>query len=155
MEKMTRSNEKIRVFFTDTAVRSSEALAAVPPGCRMARPGEVALEWKRNPSFMKKLYDLTCAVWANQVGLPSSGPHRIDDEGNFVKISEEEYYKLADKDVSWHYQGDGLVTLGSGAYTLRWLPVDADKGPNYTAMVAYVPLSLIEKAALLIRRIVE
>ena len=130
------------VFFTEKTVKSSEAVAAVPKGYRMARPDEVALNWKESPAFLKALYDLPCAVWSDQTGLTSSGPHKIDENGKSVKITDAEFMALDAKDRSWHYSGTGLVALlgyhywgGGGS-----LDVNAGARSDLAARVAYVAL---------------
>lgn len=127
------------VFLTRRAVKSSDAAAVVPEGHRMAYPNEVALAYKEKLSFRKALYSLPCAVWANQTGLDSSGAYKIDDNGNFVKVTYEEFAKLNAKDRSLHYPGKDLVAIcGWWWGRLRTLDIDAGTGPDDAALVAYV-----------------
>jgi hypothetical protein len=94
----------LEVLFTERAVRSSEALDpnknSVPSDCRVALPDEISLKWKTDSEFRKRMYQLPCAVWTGQTGLESSGPHKIDDNGNHVRITENEFNALDANDRS-------------------------------------------------------
>jgi hypothetical protein len=129
----------IEVLFTERAVRSSEAPNQVPTGYRMASPHEVSLKWKTDSKFRERLYQLPCAVWTGQTGLKSSGPHKIDDNGNYVRITGTEFNALDAKDKSWHYPGNSLVAL-DGFVVRLWLGVDADIRQDVACRVAYVKL---------------
>lgn len=130
-----------KVLFTENVVVSSKAYASVPKGCRMARPDEVALAYRDDPFFKKVLDALPDAVWTDRRGLDSSGAHRIDDDGRFVKVSDSEYAKLKPNEKSWHSKGSGLVAIfGCNEEWGRWLLVFGDARTAFRARVAYVAL---------------
>jgi len=141
--KTTIQNQKtqtVEIFFTDRAVKSSEAYAAVPEGCRMARLDEIALAYKERPGFKE---ELDYPVWVDQKGLNSKGYHKIDENGKSVKIKGPEFKTLEAKDRSWHTPGTSLVTIqaNSGYWDGRArLDVDADAMPDSAAQVAYIAL---------------
>jgi hypothetical protein len=148
--------EKVpEVFISPKAVRSSEAESQVPKGFRIARPDEVALRYKTDSKFKKVLDNLSSWVWSGKIGLKSSGPHRIEDNGKFTKIKESEFNNLDPKDGSWHYPGEGRVALVGIYYWYRdrRLGVLAGRSSNYAARVAYVALEEgAPKNAMLLRK---
>ena len=101
----------VEVLFTEKDVYASEVAAAVPKGCRMARPDEVALAYKERPEFKKALDTLTGMVWVDQIGLDSSGTYKTDENGKFVKITEAVFKRLGAENRSRHYPGTSRVCI--------------------------------------------
>jgi hypothetical protein len=138
----------LEVLFTERAVRDSDVLNldknGVPSNCRVASPDEVSFMWKTKSAFRQGMYnDLPGGVWTNQIGLRSSGPHKIENNGNHVPITRDEFDVLDAKDRSWHYPGNNLVVMisyvGFPDDPEAWaLGVDAEIGQNRYCRVAYV-----------------
>lgn len=154
MEKTAPQQTKekfLEIFFTGRAVEYSEAADSVPKGYRMATLNEVALAWRENPEFREKLCGLPGSVWVDQIGLKSSGPHKVGNKGNFVRVSEEEFRRSEVRYRSRHYPRDGPVAFYSFG---NWLNVNATLNlPGYCSLpVAYVKIGENEKQEKMLRK---
>jgi hypothetical protein len=145
------------VFFTKIFVKSLEATSAVPKGYRIARPDEVALNWKKREEFRYALHETYYGAWVDQIDVNSSGPKGIDENGKFVEIAEMTsgdgnkpleiyYFKTPDAEESYHYSGIGRALM----HFDHRLHDDAAElsvttaAPDYKAPVAYVALKKSE-----------
>lgn len=123
------------IFFTLIAVRNSEAHATVPSGYRMARPDEIVLNWLQKPEFRKALG--SCSIWADQIGLDSSGRHIIDENGIFTGASKKIHKMHEEETRSEHYPGKLLLNLYGG---FGRLALSANYSSDRIAFVACVAL---------------
>jgi len=134
------------VFFTTLPVKSRDVDAAIPQGYRVAHIEEIALAYKERPAFRTAFDALLCPVWSDKINLNSWGPHKIDQNGKFVSITEQQYWALNKEDCSRHSPGNGRVGFNvrsSGGYST----VFAGVHPHYAARVAYVALKEGEQKA--------
>ncbi len=127
------------VFVTKNAVIARKARSQVPKGFRLASPEEIASRYAADTKFQEMLDDSDLWVWSNQVGLASTGPHKIDEGGNFIKITTYQYMRSDPNDRSWHYPGGSRVAFAAYNYGKNGvLYVDATLRPSFTACAAYV-----------------
>jgi hypothetical protein len=98
------------------------------------------LKWKTNEAFRERLCSIPIAVWTGQRGLDSSGPHKIDENGNHVQITKNEFNILGVKDRSMHTPGDNLVAFYGSTMAAGFASMWADMGRSTACRVAYVKL---------------
>jgi len=102
------------VFLSDKRTTAKEAESLVPEGFRLLTLEQGAMVWLCSQQFRDELRSRG-GVWIGQTGLDSHGPHSIEDDLGFRKVSEEALEQLAPKRRSRHRSGTGRVELSSVA----------------------------------------
>ena len=103
------------IFITEELIKASEIV--VPSGYRLATMEEVALWYKRDSRFRTELDK--GRVWVSPTDFKISNTEffKINDDGSFVGITEEEYKNTeANSKVNLRW-GKGYLHMGIGHYS--------------------------------------
>lgn len=158
-------NRATRVFFTVKPVEWSEAAKSLPDKKKVAPLDEIELEFKESDTFRNALHaradSRTPALWSDQKGLDSSGPHRINESGQSEHVSGAIFKGLKLKDRSFHIPGGkpvavyydhekGLVLDASGKFDkapVAYVAIDAGKSHSSKAVEGPIDSHALDRLA--------
>lgn len=125
-------------MFSEKEVLVDDIHRVMPSGYRQVYVREIASLFFHDAGFREELRDAG-GVWTADKGAKNLGIFRINEEGLFIPVNQEEIKLLPEGRYSAHYPGIGQVIVRCYNCSDKiGMYIDAEYKPSKTAKVAYV-----------------
>ena len=131
---MHQATGKRRVFVSEAKVSAYKAESLVPPGYRLATPGEIVAA---GGDLARRLREGKLAVWTGQIGSKSC--YCIVRDGQAIEVGYEEFKSTPKEERIQFYGGVGrIVVCGNPLFYYTGHDLNAFGDTTAALSVAYI-----------------